>query len=266
MKGVAAIFAYSKTKGLFAGVSLEGSGFIERRDANEKLYNAKVTARQLLEGSVRPPPAADPLMNVLNSRVFSGNFTNGDAMYNDIPIYDDSHDNVVWEGRTGQGYGAGLRKDRTGTTGSNNDEYEYRDNAPPKRASTWADDVYDQPTGNNRTSPGSRANPTETFDRINRTSRSNTTSAGGEYSYSDQKPTRPTAPKPVFKPRTGSLNKDQAKALFTFDPDQDGDLAFKKGDIITITKRTENKEDWWTGRIGDRTGVFPSNYVELVTQ
>jgi len=46
MKGVAGIFSYSKTKGLFAGVSLEGSAIIERRDANEKLYGQRYTARQ----------------------------------------------------------------------------------------------------------------------------------------------------------------------------------------------------------------------------
>jgi SH3 domain-containing YSC84-like protein 1 len=271
LKGVAGVFAYSKTKGLFAGVSLEGSVLIERRDANEKLYNAKVTARQLLEGSIRPPPAADPLLSVLNSRVFSGNYntTGSEAMYNDIPIYDDSHDNVVWDGRTGQGYGANTRRDRSGTFGSNNanDDYEYRDNAPPKRASTWADDVYDRTPGNRTSlgSPGSRVNPTETFEKINRNSRSSTISASpGDYNYSDQKPTRPTAPKPVFKQRTGSLGKDQARALFTFDADQEGDLGFKKGEIITITKRTENKEDWWTGKIGERTGIFPSNYVEVM--
>lgn len=271
LKGVAGVFAYSKTKGLFAGVSLEGSVLIERRDANEKLYNAKVTARQLLEGSIRPPPAADPLLNVLNSRVFSGNINaSSDAIYNDIPIYDDSHDNAVWEGRTGQGYGSGLRRDRSGTVGSqNNDDIKYRDDAGPKRASTWADDVYDRTPGTrtpgNRTSVASRANPTETFDRINRNSRSSTFSTGaGEYSYSDQKPTRPTAPKPVFKQRTGSLGKDEARALFTFDADQEGDLGFKKGDIITITKRTDNAEDWWTGKIGNRVGIFPSNYVEAM--
>ncbi|KAG9998940.1 DUF500-domain-containing protein, partial [Aureobasidium melanogenum] len=52
LKGVAGIFAYSKTKGLFAGISLEGSAMIERRDANEKMYNRRVTARALLEGAV----------------------------------------------------------------------------------------------------------------------------------------------------------------------------------------------------------------------
>lgn len=251
LKGVAGVFSYSKTKGLFAGVSLEGSVLIERRDANEKLYGGRITGKQLLEGAVRPPPAADPLMRVLNSRVFSGNAASDQAMYNDIPIYDDSHDNVVWEGRTGEAYGAGVRNSRSNTinsqqSGGGADDYQYRDS--PRRANTWADDVYDRPAN-------SRANPSETFDGMG--TRNNRASMS-DYSYNDNKPTRPTAPKPVFKQRTGSLNRDQAIALFTFDADQSGDLGFKKGDVITIMKRTENKTDWWTGRTEDgRTGIFP---------
>ena len=270
MKGVAGVFAYSKTKGLFAGVSLEGSVLIERRDANEKMYGGRITARQLLEGGVRPPPAADPLMRVLNTRVFSGNAAGGDAMYNDMPVYDDQHDNVVWEGRTGQAYGANVRNQRSSTFGSQNDEYEYRDN--PRRATTWNDDVYDRPSGGlnrselsggmNRTdSFNSRANPNETFDNMGR----NRASTIGSQASG---PGRPTAPKPVFKQPTGTqdLGPDQAIALFTFDAEQDGDLGFKKGDIITITKKTDNKTDWWSGRTADgRTGMFPSNYIETRT-
>lgn len=243
LKGVAGVFSYSKTKGLFAGVSLEGSVLIERRDANEKLYNSRITARQLLDGGVRPPPAAEPLMRVLNSRVFAGVAASSDQMYNDIPIYDDSHDNVVWEGRSGAGYNEGVRTNRTGSVSSPT-EPEMREG--PKRASTWADDVYDrQPTGAGR-------------------SRNNT--VGEDYSFSDSpKPGRPTAPKPKFtpKPTASSIGKDQAIALFTFDADQPGDLAFKKGEVITITKRTENASDWWTGKIGDRTGIFPRHVINI---
>lgn len=232
LKGVAGVFSYSKTKGLFAGVSLEGSVLIERRDANEKLYNSRITARQLLEGGVRPPPAAEPLMRVLNSRVFSGNVSNGSSdMYNDIPVYDESSDSA------GAGYGEVGRMNRTGSNLGHANDYEY--NHEPGRASTWADDVYDrQPSSTGR-------------------SRTNTVD---DYSYSDSsKPSRPTAPKPKFTPRPtgGSVGKDQAVALFTFDADQPGDLAFKKGDVITITKRTENAADWWTGKIGERSGIFP---------
>lgn len=247
MKGVAGVFSYSKTKGLFAGVSLEGSVLIERRDANEKLYNSRITARQLLEGGVRPPPAAEPLMRVLNSRVFAGVAQSPtDAMYNDIPIYDDSHDNVVWEGRSGAGYNEGVRSDRTGSVAAGANDYEYHD--APKRANTWADDVYDrQPMG---------------------AGRSRTHTVGEDYSYGDSKPGRPTAPKPKFtpKPNASTMAKDKAIALFNFDADQPGDLAFKKGEIITITKRTENASDWWTGKVGDRTGIFPRYVYQLQIQ
>ena len=231
LKGVAGVFSYSKTKGLFAGVSIEGSVLIERRDANEKLYNSRLTARQLLEGGVRPPPEAEPLMRVLNSRVFAGvgGMYRNDDVYNDIPIYDDANNYDP-------------------TYGRGNDPYEYRDN--PTRSSTWA--------GESPGSPNSRANPNETFDNLGsprgerRPTFGSTTGGGG-------KPARPTAPKPQFKarPSAADLGKDQAVALFTFDAAQSGDLGFKKGEIITILKRTENKTDWWTGKIGDREGIFP---------
>lgn len=264
MKGVAGIFSYSKTKGLFAGVSLEGSVLFERRDANEKLYNSRITARQLLEGGVRPPPAAEPLMRVLNSKAFTGVAPHArDSMYNDIPIYDDSHDIVVWEGRQGQGYQEGLRTNRTGTSiASPTSEYEYHDR--PRRATTWADDAFDRSSGGGggphpSRSLTTRANPNETFDRLGAGGRNRGSTVIDDYSFRDQKPGRPTAPKPKFtpKPSAATLGKDQAIALFTFDADQPGDLAFKKGEVITITKRTEKVTDWWTGRIGDRTGIFP---------
>ncbi|KAA8644360.1 SYLF and SH3 domain-containing protein [Aspergillus tanneri] len=256
-KGVAAVFSYSKTKGLFAGVSLEGSMLVERKDANEKLYNSRVSARQLLSGTIRPPPAADPLLTILNSRAFYGNGrSQGDSMYNDIPVYDDRHDDVVWEGRRGEAYGEGARRSRTGL--SDADDYEYRDR--PRRANTWADDVYDRPAGGLGRSSTTRYGRNDSSDTFGR-SRSNTAPFGeDDYVYSDRKPSRPTAPKPVFGQRTGqaaALRQDQAIALFTFDADQEGDLGFKKGDIITILKRTDKKEDWWTGRIGNRVGIFP---------
>ncbi|EMC99710.1 hypothetical protein BAUCODRAFT_30089 [Baudoinia panamericana UAMH 10762] len=264
LKSVSGIFAYSKTKGLFAGVSLEGSALIERRDANEKMYNQKYTARQLLGGNVPVPPQAEPLMRVLNSRIFAGvgGSYKDDAMYNDVPIYDDAQEDVVWQGRAGSAFGEGVRQDRTGggMASPTGDEYEYRDR--PTRASTWADDPYDR--ASNRFS---RANPNETFDRLeNSRQRSSTFGDQSDYNFSDRRgpaPGRPSAPKPAFVSRP-SAGPGQAVAKFTFDADQPGDLGFKKGEIITIIKRTENEADWWTGRIGNREGIFPSNYVETV--
>lgn len=241
LKGVAGIFSYSKTKGLFAGVSLEGSAIIERRDANEKLYGTRFTAAQLLTGSVRPPPAAQPLMAILNSRIFAGIAPSDDATYNDIPVYDDRHDDVVWEGRRGSALGEGVRRDRTGSlNGGNASDYNR-----PTRASTWADDIYDRtPTGStSRTNTGFGAGTVarrqDDDDYVYSDSRSPTSGSG------KVGPGRPAAPKPMFQSKTGSLRSNEAVALFTFDADQPGDLGFKKGDVITVTKKTESTNDWW---------------------
>jgi hypothetical protein len=53
------------------------------------------------------------------------------------------------------------------------------------------------------------------------------------------------------------LGSNQAIAKFKFEGDQPGDLAFEKGDIITILKRTEKDSDWWTGKRRDKEGIFP---------
>ncbi|KAL1976158.1 hypothetical protein VTN31DRAFT_2440 [Thermomyces dupontii] len=256
-RGVAAVFSYSKTKGLFAGVSLEGSVLVERRDANAKLYSPGVTARQLLSGQIPPPPAAEPLMRVLNSRAFQGGFhySRTDSMYNDIPVYDDHHDDLVWEGRRGPAYGEGQRRERASTMEPYRD-YEYHDR--PRRSPSWADDYYDRPSGGYL----GRSNTM----RSSVSEQRRTGYDDEDFFNNRNRPGRPTAPKPVFNQRTGAaaeLRENQAIALYTFDGDQEGDLSFKKGEIITILKRTDKDEDWWTGQIGDRVGIFPSNYVEV---
>ena len=46
-------------------------------------------------------------------------------------------------------------------------------------------------------------------------------------------------------------------ALYDFSAQADGDLDFKVGDRIEVIERTDSAEDWWTGRVDGRTGVFP---------
>jgi lipid-binding SYLF domain-containing protein len=55
----AEILSYSRSRGLFAGISLEGSTLRPDNGANEKLYGRKLTAKQILrEGRVSSPAAA----------------------------------------------------------------------------------------------------------------------------------------------------------------------------------------------------------------
>jgi SH3 domain-containing YSC84-like protein 1 len=62
----AEILSYSRTRGLFAGVSLEGAVIKQDRDDNRDLYGRRITAREILiEGRVAAPPAALPLDRAL---------------------------------------------------------------------------------------------------------------------------------------------------------------------------------------------------------
>jgi len=54
----AEIFSYSRTRGLFAGVALDGTVLSIDHDSNQEIYGADVTPRRILEGGVRGAPDA----------------------------------------------------------------------------------------------------------------------------------------------------------------------------------------------------------------
>jgi lipid-binding SYLF domain-containing protein len=64
----AEILTYSRARGLFAGVSLEGSTLRPDGDANERLYGKKVSAKEILrDGSVPTPQSGRALIDLLNN-------------------------------------------------------------------------------------------------------------------------------------------------------------------------------------------------------
>ncbi len=65
----AEVLSYSRNRGLFAGLSLEGSTVRPDNDANEKLYNKKVEPDAIVfKGAVAVPPAAQKLVAYLNQK------------------------------------------------------------------------------------------------------------------------------------------------------------------------------------------------------
>ena len=50
-------------------------------------------------------------------------------------------------------------------------------------------------------------------------------------------------------------------ALYDFDAQADGDLDFKAGDRIEIVEKSDSTEDWWTGRLNGKQGVFPGEFI-----
>lgn len=51
-------------------------------------------------------------------------------------------------------------------------------------------------------------------------------------------------------------------AMFAFEAQESSDLSFKAGDVIEVLQRTQNKNDWWNGRLNGQVGDFPANYVK----
>lgn len=96
--------------------------------------------------------------------------------------------------------------------------------------------------------------------------------------YSDT-PTKPAHPTPSFNDQkddsnifinSGFGNKNEmsfsdpefALALYDFNGEREGDLQFSRGEYIEILDK--NESGWWVGRLGNVTGMFPFNFVQVL--
>ncbi|XP_037634129.1 vinexin isoform X2 [Sebastes umbrosus] len=70
-------------------------------------------------------------------------------------------------------------------------------------------------------------------------------------------------PTPIKSPTLQVLDYGEAVALFNFNADLPVELPFRKGEMINITRRVDEK--WLEGRISgtSRSGIFPANYVQV---
>ena len=65
----AEVLSYSRARGLFAGLSLEGSTVRPDNDANERIYGKKLEAESIVfKGAVAVPPSAQKLIAYLNQK------------------------------------------------------------------------------------------------------------------------------------------------------------------------------------------------------
>ncbi|XP_047458166.1 intersectin-1 isoform X10 [Mugil cephalus] len=69
----------------------------------------------------------------------------------------------------------------------------------------------------------------------------------------------PNGKRPSPSPTKPSESGEEYVAMYTYESNEQGDLSFQQGDIVMVTRK---EGDWWTGMVGGKTGVFPSNYVK----
>ncbi|KAH8917352.1 DUF500-domain-containing protein [Atractiella rhizophila] len=285
---VATMYSYSKTRGLFGGVSVEGSVIVERSDANRLAYHSNVTASQLLSGSVDAPQFAKGLIETIERCV--GEDTSG--WIKDKPMTEQ------WREGEGsyafaEGVGAGgvggvgakgrkLPRRNTGNSATMRFDSQFtRDDADEDPWLAQERQKEDDRAASAATRSRSKSNPNpqsqrssspdpfsnqfsslnqETFNRADYTD-----SSGDEERYAGGRETR-SRPSGISRQSTGTSvgswkSGKMAIALFDFAGVEAGDLSFKKGDVIEVVEKGD--EEWWTGKVGERKGIFPKNYTKI---
>ncbi|KAG2109626.1 uncharacterized protein F5147DRAFT_691601 [Suillus discolor] len=330
---VAAMYSYSKTRGLFGGVSIEGSVIVERQDANTLAYKQDVSAKMLLSGAVPCPEWASPLVKTLESctglpgtrkwvdegaREQSGYAFASPKSEGSTPSFLSRKKKGVdfppehWGKRSESGsyftnggadvdVGPTPWDDRAPQSGSDFHTKFESNPAPPSQshhrsfnsvsALPGVKDQYDPASPFNSLPPFSSAH-SGLSDNNGAHSRSmsipsakqssnqhsfaayadpfaSSSPPGDNFFESDSRSSYRAPPYIKTKAELASSlalgeGVSRAIALYDFNAVEAGDLSFSKGDVILVTKKSDSTDDWWTGKIGGKEGIFPANFVETV--
>lgn len=293
---VAATYAYSASKGLYAGYSFEGSRISERPNTNLAYYGRPISAREILTGYVPPPQDAARLYNLLLSL--------GAGPRPGLVFGPKKSQQPLPPHMATSPYQQQPPIQAQIPVNTSNDEDSYNDPPPPYAA-------YDRskplpPLNNNNINTTNEKQPYSQQDNLQRTSsqysrvsiHNNTAIAGPSHAPFNETYSIPP-PQDEKKPLNGNhsfgpaanqstnnnvysqpfdkkqppLMKDNHHddamtvviAKYDFTANEPSDLSFKAGDAIIVTKRLGNRESWWEGEIGNQRGFFPANYTEDLT-
>ncbi|XP_054479657.1 SH3 domain-containing YSC84-like protein 1 [Anoplopoma fimbria] len=253
IRSTTAVFTYCRSRGLFAGISLEGSGLIERKETNRKFYGREIRASAILNGDVEPPPECYDLYHILDA-------------YTEAYTAD-------WTSK--------YMRQKSSLPPS-------RPPAPSQRpASTYQKPPasYQQPPASYQQPPASYQQPPASYQQTSYQQTSYQETSYQETSY-QQQPARPGKKVlypsiSVYKSETsdqlasrnpphygggssvgGASGQLVVTATHPFTGQQPGDLSFVPGDRITVVTKTDSEYDWWEGQLSDgRVGIFPANFV-----
>lgn len=76
----------------------------------------------------------------------------------------------------------------------------------------------------------------------------------------------PPPPKPKPSRLSGVPAVEHVTALYDYEAQAEGDLSFITGDVIEIITRTQNDNEWWTGKVRGKQGQFPGKHATVTTR
>ncbi|XP_065192784.1 SH3 domain-containing YSC84-like protein 1 [Sycon ciliatum] len=276
IRSPAAIYTYSRTQGLFAGISLEGSGIFERKEANRKMYQKDVRSTQLLSGLVQPPDEAEPLYAALRDHMrgmvvdAAGEGISRGKAYAASKGFGGGDDDFG-------GFGGG------GSSGGSSESSSRFSLPSMKRSGGGGGGGGDDGGGSSsggRSSGSSAMTYSQQREAASKSNRSGGSSGSGRGSSSHE-PSKSYSGGQRSQRRSSSSrsakNKDSAadsfdvnagwnadtivQARWDYFSDTAGDLNFRRGDKIVVTLQTGKTDDWWEGKLRGIVGIFPANYV-----
>lgn len=248
-------------------MSIEGSVIVERKDANEAFYRQKVSASDLLSGAITPPPQADILYRALNSKASGGAVYGINRAPSSATGYgDDSLSASPGVGRSVSVSSAGRYGNPGGYGGSQTGLGRSASNAANYNNNGTSYNSYK--TGSALTEEKERESEADALPRYTPSAvrkpvagRVSTDNSGYPATHNQNIANIANSTGPRIPPRIGA-KPDVVTALFDYNGEQPTDLSFKKGDVITVVKKTDSRNDWWTGKCQGREGSFPANYTQ----
>lgn len=72
----------------------------------------------------------------------------------------------------------------------------------------------------------------------------------------------PQLPPPQLPPKPV---RELARVMFPYTAEHEDELELKEGDVITVLCKELEDKGWWRGELGGHVGVFPDNFVELLS-
>jgi amphiphysin len=160
-------------------------------------------------------------------------------------------------------YGPGAAAGRLGIEGRTDalaieDKPGSRSTSPRLSRTSFSSDV--PPPAYNTVGPSSSLTPYAADDTKSGVGRANSTGASWG-AAAKAKGAAPPPPKPKPSRFSGVPVAETVTALYDYEAQAEGDLSFATGDVIEIIHRTQNDNEWWTGRVGSKEGQFPGEFA-----